>query len=77
MGSEPPFGAASLRNSLMTSKAQSHFDRDRPTRVAMVVPSPFPANHGTPGSIRETAEAMAEIPGLFAGLIRTYLESRA
>ena len=28
-------------------------------RVAMVVASPFPANHGTPGSIRETAEAIA------------------
>ncbi len=27
--------------------------------VAMVVASPFPANHGTPGSIREMAEAIA------------------
>jgi len=28
--------------------------------IAMVVASPFPANHGTPGSIKELTEAMAE-----------------
>jgi glycosyltransferase involved in cell wall biosynthesis len=28
-------------------------------KIAMVVASPFPANHGTPGSIRELMEAMA------------------
>jgi 1,2-diacylglycerol 3-alpha-glucosyltransferase len=33
----------------------------RPWRVAMVVASPFPANHGTPGSIREMCEALAEL----------------
>jgi glycosyltransferase involved in cell wall biosynthesis len=32
----------------------------RALRVAMVVASPFPANHGTPGSIREMAEAISE-----------------
>lgn len=32
----------------------------RPLRIAMVVASPFPANHGTPGSIREMAEAISE-----------------
>jgi glycosyltransferase involved in cell wall biosynthesis len=31
-----------------------------PLRIAMVVASPFPANHGTPGSIREMAEAIAD-----------------
>jgi len=30
-----------------------------PLNVAMVVACPFPANHGTPGSIREMAEAIA------------------
>jgi glycosyltransferase involved in cell wall biosynthesis len=30
-----------------------------PLNIAMVVASPFPANHGTPGSIREMAEALA------------------
>jgi glycosyltransferase involved in cell wall biosynthesis len=33
----------------------------RPWRVAMVVASPFPANHGTPGSIREMCEALADL----------------
>lgn len=32
----------------------------RPLRVAMVVASPFPANHGTPGSIREMAVALSK-----------------
>lgn len=32
---------------------------DRPLNIAMVVASPFPANHGTPGSIREMCEAVA------------------
>ncbi len=31
-----------------------------PHRIAMVVASPFPADHGTPGSIREMAEALAK-----------------
>jgi glycosyltransferase involved in cell wall biosynthesis len=31
-----------------------------PIRVAMVVASPFPANHGTPGSISEMADAIAD-----------------
>jgi len=30
-----------------------------PLSIAMVVASPFPANHGTPGSIREMADAVA------------------
>lgn len=33
---------------------------NRPLRIAMVVASPFPANHGTPGSIREMAAVLAE-----------------
>jgi 1,2-diacylglycerol 3-alpha-glucosyltransferase len=33
--------------------------QNRPLRIAMVVASPFPANHGTPGSIREMTEAVA------------------
>lgn len=33
---------------------------NRPLKIAMVVASPFPANHGTPGSIREMAEALAQ-----------------
>ncbi len=33
--------------------------KDRPLKIAMVVASPFPANHGTPGSIKEMAEAIA------------------
>jgi glycosyltransferase involved in cell wall biosynthesis len=38
----------------MTNRAETpHF------RIAMAVASPFPANHGTPGSIREMAEAIA------------------
>jgi 1,2-diacylglycerol 3-alpha-glucosyltransferase len=32
----------------------------RPLQIAMVVASPFPANHGTPAGIRETAEAIAQ-----------------
>ncbi len=32
----------------------------RPLKIAMVVASPFPANHGTPGSIREMARAIAD-----------------
>jgi glycosyltransferase involved in cell wall biosynthesis/GT2 family glycosyltransferase len=32
----------------------------RGTKVAMVVASPFPADHGTPGSIKEMAEALVE-----------------
>jgi len=32
----------------------------RPLNIAMVVASPFPANHGTPGSIREMAQALAD-----------------
>jgi glycosyltransferase involved in cell wall biosynthesis len=31
-----------------------------PLRVCMLVSSPFPANHGTPGSIREMAEALVD-----------------
>jgi 1,2-diacylglycerol 3-alpha-glucosyltransferase len=31
----------------------------RPLQIAMVVASPFPANHGTPAGIREAAEAIA------------------
>jgi len=34
--------------------------RNRPLKIAMVVASPFPANHGTPGSIGEMAGAMAQ-----------------
>jgi 1,2-diacylglycerol 3-alpha-glucosyltransferase len=33
---------------------------NRRLKIAMVVASPFPANHGTPGSIREMAEAIAQ-----------------
>jgi glycosyltransferase involved in cell wall biosynthesis len=33
--------------------------RRRPLHVAMVAACPFPANHGTPAGIRETAEAIA------------------
>jgi 1,2-diacylglycerol 3-alpha-glucosyltransferase len=32
---------------------------NRRLKIAMVVASPFPANHGTPGSIREMAQALA------------------
>jgi glycosyltransferase involved in cell wall biosynthesis len=32
----------------------------RPLQIAMVVASPFPANHGTPAGIREAAEAIAQ-----------------
>lgn len=35
-------------------------DNSRPLKIAMAVASPFPANHGTPGSIREMAEAIAQ-----------------
>jgi len=34
-------------------------DNGRQLRVAMVVASPFPANHGTPAGIREASEAIA------------------
>ncbi len=34
--------------------------REPRLRVCMVAPTPFPANQGTPGSIREMAEAVAE-----------------
>jgi 1,2-diacylglycerol 3-alpha-glucosyltransferase len=33
--------------------------RRRPLNIAMVVASPFPANHGTPAGIKETAQAIA------------------
>lgn len=36
-------------------------DRTPPLRVAMVAACPFPANHGTPGAIRELCEALARI----------------
>jgi glycosyltransferase involved in cell wall biosynthesis len=32
----------------------------RPLQIAMVAASPFPANHGTPAGVRETAEAIAQ-----------------
>jgi glycosyltransferase involved in cell wall biosynthesis len=32
-----------------------------PLRVCMLAPTPFPANQGTPGSIREMAEAVCEL----------------
>ena len=32
----------------------------RKLRIAMVLASPFPANHGTPGSIKEMAAALAK-----------------
>jgi hypothetical protein len=31
----------------------------RPLNIAMVAACPFPANHGSPASIREMAEAVA------------------
>jgi 1,2-diacylglycerol 3-alpha-glucosyltransferase len=31
-----------------------------PLRIAMLVPCPFPANHGTPGAIRELTEALGD-----------------
>lgn len=34
-------------------------DAPRPRRIAMVAACPFPANHGTPAGIKETAEALA------------------
>jgi 1,2-diacylglycerol 3-alpha-glucosyltransferase len=34
--------------------------KNKQLSIAMVVASPFPANHGTPGSIREMAEAVAQ-----------------
>ena len=37
----------------------SQKDNGRQLRVAMVVASPFPANHGTPAGIREASEAIA------------------
>lgn len=33
---------------------------ESPLRICMLAPTPFPANQGTPGSIREMAEAVAE-----------------
>jgi len=35
-------------------------DREPKMRICMLVPTPFPANQGTPGSIREMAEAVVE-----------------
>jgi hypothetical protein len=37
---------------------ESQLDGGR-LRIAMVMAAPFPANHGTPGSVREMAEAIA------------------
>src|SRR5215207_2436849 len=34
---------------------------DSPLRICMLAACPFPANHGTPGSIREMAEALSDI----------------
>src|SRR5262245_18561966 len=34
---------------------------ERPLKVCMLAACPFPANHGTPGSIREMAEAITEL----------------
>jgi len=36
-------------------------DATTPLRVAMVAACPFPANHGTPGAIRELAEALVRL----------------
>jgi len=35
-------------------------EREPKMRICMLVPTPFPANQGTPGSIREMAEAVVE-----------------
>ncbi|HVJ14258.1 MAG TPA: glycosyltransferase family 4 protein, partial [Polyangiaceae bacterium] len=43
-----------LRNGFATKP------RKQPLRVAMVAACPFPANHGTPGAIRELAIALAK-----------------
>jgi 1,2-diacylglycerol 3-alpha-glucosyltransferase len=47
--------------SSFSSKIQSRDaeDKNKPLKVAMVIASPFPANHGTPAGIREMAEAIA------------------
>src|SRR5947208_3318527 len=34
---------------------------DRKLKICMLAACPFPANHGTPGSIREMAEAITEL----------------
>ncbi|MGA2033318.1 MAG: glycosyltransferase family 4 protein [Thermoguttaceae bacterium] len=39
---------------------QSMPPREAPLRICMLAACPFPANHGTPGSIREMAEAIGE-----------------
>ncbi len=36
-------------------------DAGRPLRVGIIAACPFPANHGTPGGIREKAEALVEL----------------
>lgn len=52
-------GAKSARNGAVGQGAET-IRPDR-LRIAMIAPCPFPANHGTPGGIREKAEALVRL----------------
>ncbi|OAI40713.1 hypothetical protein AYO40_04470 [Planctomycetaceae bacterium SCGC AG-212-D15] len=59
----PPAGASapgqgSALSALQPADPESTSALQRPLRVCMIASCPFPANHGTPGSIREMAEGL-------------------
>jgi 1,2-diacylglycerol 3-alpha-glucosyltransferase len=52
---------AEMTRTIRTTSAPAHTPRREPKlKVCVLAACPFPANHGTPGSIRELAEATAE-----------------
>lgn len=45
----------------MTPPSPGESDGVRPMRIALVAACPFPANHGTPGAIRELADSLVRL----------------
>lgn len=65
----PPAGGGPVSSGPVASEpgpttvdsAQALLSAVKPMRVCMIASCPFPANHGTPGSIREMAEALVAV----------------